>query len=286
MDGPAIVARTLSVVGAHVDKYGNRWQFHPQSDRHSKVACWGVLFDLLQTSSLLPRHVQSDKVVFGINQTMGDFKTQRPKKLDLVVAQPGGVNRPEGQNVRTFASLIKTWDILLDGGEKARLERLPTVFRGDVGSALIALEAKATMTAHQRALPRLYDELHSSHATTHASSDFAAACAFVMVNVASEFIRPPLNKGYLGGRAAEMSEHNQPRDAQLVIDKVHQMPRRVRPGEDGFDAIGIVVVNCRNDGSPFRIVTAPPAPGPTDDFNYDQMIRRLANIYDTRFANI
>lgn len=286
MDGPTILARTLTVVGDKIDKYGNRWQYHSRSDRHSKVACWGVLLDLMQTSALLREHIRNGKVLFGINHKMGDFKQQRPKKLDLVVARPGSDVTEKAKKAVTFASLTKTWGLLLSTAEQSRLDALPEIRRGPVGSVLVALEAKATMTAHQRALPRLYDELNSSHSTVHASSDFAAASAFVMVNVAPEFISTDINKWDLAERRAQVSTHKQPRDAQLVIDKVMKVPRRVKPGEEGFDAIGIVLVDARNDGSPFRIVTTPPAPTPDDDFYYDQMVRRLGHIYDSRFATI
>jgi hypothetical protein len=243
------------------------------------------MLDLMQTSELLRKHVQESKVIFGVNHKMGDFKQQRPKKLDLVVARPG--TTPIGKaSAVTFASLAKTWGILLKPSEKARLDALPEIRRGPVGSVLVALEAKATMTAHQRALPRLYDELNSSHLTVHASSDFAAASAFVMVNVASEFISPIINNWDLAERPPQVSLHKQPRDAQLVIDKVMKIPRRGKPGEEGFDAIGIVVVDCRNDGSPFNVVTGPPAPASGEDVQYDQMVRRLGHIYDSRFANI
>ncbi len=39
--GPEILARYLSTPG-DPDKHGNAWQYHPRSDRHSKVGCWGV----------------------------------------------------------------------------------------------------------------------------------------------------------------------------------------------------------------------------------------------------
>jgi hypothetical protein len=243
------------------------------------------MLDLMQTSSLLRNHVKEGKVIFGVNHKMGDFKQQRPKKLDLVIARPS--TAPAGEmSAVTLASLAKTWGILLQPTEQARLDALPEIRRGPVGSVLVALEAKATMTAHQRALPRLYDELNSSQSTVHASSDFAAASAFVMVNVAKEYVSTDINKWDLAERPPEVSVHKQPRDAQLVIDKVKQIPRRVKPGEEGFDAIGIVVVDCRNDGSPFTVVTGPPAPAPDDDFHYDQMVRRLGHIYDSRFATI
>lgn len=90
MFGPRILTRFLSAPGPP-DRHGFRWQYHSRSDRHSKVACWGVALDLLSTSALLRRHVESGKVVMGLNHTMVDFATSRRKDLDLVIARSTGV---------------------------------------------------------------------------------------------------------------------------------------------------------------------------------------------------
>jgi hypothetical protein len=52
MFGPEILVRTLSKA-TRVDRSGNRWQYHSRSDHHSKVACWGIIFDLLRTTLCL-----------------------------------------------------------------------------------------------------------------------------------------------------------------------------------------------------------------------------------------
>jgi len=84
MDGPNILCRTMTVPSI-TDEHGNSWQYHSRSDRHSKVACWGTLFDLLQYSALLRRHVEQGNVAFGVNHEFADFRTRRKKKLDLVI---------------------------------------------------------------------------------------------------------------------------------------------------------------------------------------------------------
>jgi hypothetical protein len=71
-----------------------------------------------------------------------------------------------------------------------------------------------------------------------------------------------------------------------VDAKIRELPRRTRPGEEGYDAIGIVVVHCRNDGTPVTVVTDPPAPPANDLFHYDAMIRRALHQYDFLFAGI
>lgn len=283
MYGPDILVRTLGKP-TRTDRFGNAWQYHSRSDHHSKVACWGIVFDLLRTCPLLRRHVGAGRVHFGINHEMRDFVHDRKKNLDLVLCTPaGGGAAPRG--ALDLAAMARDYAIDLIAEEASALAGLPILTRAPVGAVLMALEAKACMTAHQRALPRLYDELNSSHLTVHGATDQAIAAGFAMVNIAAEYLSPDLNKR---NRATdpEWSRHAQPRDAQLAIDKVRQLPRRSRPGDVGYDALAIVVIECANDGRPVRLVTGPPAPPPGDIHNYASMIDRLGHIYATRFKDL
>jgi hypothetical protein len=262
------------------DRYGNVWQYHSRSDHHSKVGCWGVVFDLLVSTPLLRRHVEAGAVCFGINHEMRDFVHDRKKNLDLVLCTPGGPTTTE-----TLASVAADYKIRLTEKEQTAFENLPPLTRAPVGSVLMALEAKACMTAHQRALPRLYDELNSSHLTVHGASDQAIAVAFTMVNVADTYLSPDLNKKNRTSDP-EWSQHKQPRDAQLAIDKIKQLPRRSKVDDVGYDAISIVVIEMANDGRPAKLVEAPPAPLKGDIYNYESMIARLSGIYATRFKDL
>lgn len=282
MYGPQILVRTLSEV-TRVDRYGNRWQYHSRSDHHSKVACWGIIFDLLRTNSLLRRHVEAGTVHFGINHEMRDFVHDRKKNLDLVLCTPSS-GSAKG-SVDSLAAMAGEYGIELSETEATELAALPALRRAPVGSVLMALEAKACMTAHQRALPRLYDELNSSHLTVHGSSDQAIAAGFAMINIAERYLSPDLNKKNRQ-TDPEWSQHNQPRDAQLAVDKVRQLPKRSKPGDTGYDALAIVVIDCANDGSPVKLVTAPPAPPAGDIYNYAAMIDRLSHTYSTRFKDL
>lgn len=279
MDGPKILVRTLSSAIVR-DRYDNAWQYHSRSDLHSKIACWGIIFDLMASTPLLRRHVETGTVCFGINHEMRDFVHDRKKNLDLVLCTPAGPTTSE-----TLASLAKNYQIELTADERKALEKLPQLVRAPVGSVLMALEAKACMTAHQRALPRLYDELNSSHLTVHGASDQAIAVAFTMVNIADNYLSPDLNKK---NRLTdpEWSKHRQPRDAQLAIDKIKQLPRRSKVGDTGYDAISIVVVDMANDGRPVRLVEDAPAPPKGDIYYYENMIARLSGLYATRFKDL
>src|SRR4029079_12501854 len=152
MHGPIILARTLTIPS--LKGKGTLWQYHPRSDHHSKVACWGILFDLLQNSNLLREHVASGRLIFGINHEMRDFRTGRKKDLDLVLARPGTVAL---KKPLTFRSLLTKWGILLNAEERRRLAQLPDPVQHSVGAVHLALEAKACMTEHGKARPRLYD---------------------------------------------------------------------------------------------------------------------------------
>jgi len=271
MRGLQILARTLSVP-APIGRSKARWQYHPRSDRHSKVACWAILFDLLQESALLRQHISGGSVVFGINHEMRDFKLNRTKNLDLVLCTPGGTVR----NARSLLDLAERYEIRLDEDERGLLGQLPAIHEGPVGTVHCAVEAKACMTEHMKARPRLYDELNSSHQTIHGSSDMVIAVAFAMVNISTEFNSP--------GRHGQRSIHRQPNVTVSVIEKLEELPRRIKTGQEGFDAMAIVVVECRNDGqTPVRVVDTPPAPPRGDIFHYESMVRRVAHLYDSRF---
>lgn len=283
MHGTRLLARTLSTCTVLDKKLHNAWQYHSRSDHHSKVACWGILFDLLLTSRVLADHFRERRVAFGINHEMRDFRTGRKKNLDLVICTPGTA-KEAGRSQLDFRDLAKDWRIALDEEANRGLDALPPIRQELVGEVHVALEAKACMTAHRKARPRLYDELSSSHQTIHGSSANAIAAGFVMVNVADEFISPDRNKWSLAERPAAITKHKQPDDTLAVLEKIREIPRRASTQEAGFDALGVVVVNCRNDGkAPFKIVEASPAVDPGDVLHYDSMIRRAAKLYESRF---
>jgi hypothetical protein len=281
--GPDILARYLSTPGAP-DKYGQRWQYNSRSDRHSKVGCWGVAFDLLAQSSLMQAHARGGKVVLGVNHEMRDFHTNREKVLDLVIARPAS---PVGDRALNFRDLVGQYGIELDREQQSLLDELPDIKIAPVGAVLVALEAKATMTAHVKSLPRLYDELNSSHLAIHGASSQALAIAYVQINSASAFMSSVINSERISeGLPPRMSVHRQPADTLRVLDKVAQIPRRSGKSGNGFDAIGVTVLDFGNDGGPVDVVTAEPAPQPGTNFHYDGMVVRMANEYDATFAHI
>lgn len=281
MHGPSVLIESLRRQKI-ADRYGNQWQYHSRSDRHSKVACWGVALDMLATSRLLRRHVAEGKVVLGVNHTMRDYARGRKKDLDLVFVRPEGEPAPG----RGFAQLVDRYDVDLTPAQRALLADLPDWPIAPVGAVMVALEAKAAMTAHIRALPRLYDELNSSHLCVHGASRQALAIGFAIINASPRFLSPDMNKRDLSAAAPTLGQEPQPRSLLRTLEKIAEIPRRSNVRETGFDGLGVVVVDGVNDGSPFRLVTAPPAPQPGAPFHYDGIIARMANEYDTTFSSV
>lgn len=238
------------------------------------------MFDLLGQSAVLRDHVGSGKVVFGLDHRMHDYAADRPKNLDLVIARPSGTTERTG---RTFRDLPQLHNMHLSPQQTQRLEELPNPEEGPVGAVLLALEAKAMFTSFGKSYPRFYDELNSSHRAIHGSSNNALAVGLAIINVAETFISPIINPDYPISGEAEVSRHKQPKDAVGAIEKVKQLPRRSGDEGVGYEGLGVVLVDCPNDGSRVSVATVPDVP---ENFQYERMITRIANEYDVRFRNI
>lgn len=285
-----ILARTMSRARLMKKTAPCKWQYHPRSDHHSKVACWGVMFDLMLASDLMREHAAEGRIAFGINHVLVDHTNGRRKNLDLVVCRPSITAASSGakkaKTTATFAQLAMQFGLELTDDDMAALQALPTLTRRDVGSVLIALEAKAAMTEFGKARPRLYDELQSSHTVVHGDTDSAIAVGLALINSSSLFISPTKNPCIEWGAPEQESKHEQPRQLQLTIEKIRSLPRREAPGRPGFDAIAAVALECRNDGkSPVTLMTSV-ASGAVDDrdvLSYSTMINRTVGNYASRF---
>jgi hypothetical protein len=271
VDGPDIIANTLSRPSGP-DRYGNVWQYHSRSNRHTKVASWAVLYDLLQHSPRLAEHATAGKIVFGIDQQM------------LVISRPGpGTLRKQAA---TMYSLAVEWDIRLTPAQQQTLAELAPLAEGPTGDVLVALEAKACMTEHVKALTRLSAELTATYATVHGANPQAIAVGIAVINASKIFLSSDRNKYDLNQRHPTVNDHpaNAPERAVEKVRKIHR--RTADSTRDGFDAFGTIVVDMRNDGSPVTVVSASPAPAPEDADSYQRMIGQIVESYDDTFGGI
>jgi hypothetical protein len=279
--GEQILARTMEA-GLVTDRHGNKWQYHSRSDHHSKAACWAIMFDLLRSCPLLRAHATEGKIGFGINHELRDFRVNRKKNLDLVVC----VGQPLSEPKSSLAKYGEEIGVQLTDEERQELAHLPELRRGAVSNVHLALEAKACMTEHGKARPRLYDELASSFQAIHGDTNNAIAAAFVMINCAEKFASPSSrNPGRVRKNRLVFNEHKQPEVALKVLEKMMELPRRSDEKQMGFDAVGITMINCQNDGSPVTINEVVNAQI-SSIVRYGALIQRLAHLYATKFGSI
>lgn len=275
MEGLDILLRTLSIP-TRKGKASKPVQYHPRSDHHSKVTCWATIFDLLLTCGHLRKHAEEGIIGFGINHRMVDFQQNRKKDLDLVICSPGDAMEADAP---TFGEIGERYGVRLTTAQVKKLEALPKLRSCSVGSVLVAVEAKACMTEHQKARPRLYDELSSSGLTINGDTKAAIAACHVLINAAESFVSPT--------RQGQVNTHSQPKAARVVLEKVGELRRRSSEDEVGFDAVGTILVDFKNDGSPVTLV------GKMGDGTmvpisqtYEEMIRRISTIYSSRWRSL
>jgi len=212
-----------------------------------------MLADLVGACPLLARHAREGTVAYGINARVC-FPNGKAKKLDLAIGVPESpIERPAGMDI----------------GHTDGIARL-----------LVACEAKAVMTEHIKAKPRVYDELSSSHEIVHQGQPDAVATGVCVVNLASEFVSP------LRQRSADqlvVTRHAQPWVATSVIDHLRGLPRREGIGQVGFEAFATIVVETDNRARS-RLVTDMPAPQPGQADDYQTFISTIARRYSERFS--
>lgn len=275
MRGPDILARTLSVPTRRGDSE-SAWQYNSRSDHHSKVACWTVLFDLLVECDAMRASASAGRIGFGINREMvGPIN----KKLDLVVTTTQS-NRAAVKR-QHFADLVAEYGISLTADDQRALEDLPSIemdAKRDLPTVAVALEAKACMTEHVKSLPRLYAELLAAGYVAKIASPNCITAAYSIVNAAPTFVTPSGD-----GR---INRHSQPDATRRVLSMIRDAVPIAETSKYGYDAVGVTVLHCRNDGkTPVAVADDPEyAPRYTDRIRYEQMITRICSEFYSRFA--
>lgn len=275
MRGPEILARTMSE-GSRRGRGPQPWQYHSRSDSHSKLACWTLLFDLLVECDALRHAAQRGALGFGINHVMiGPIN----KTLDLVVTlvPPGR----SGAARTTFRQLADRLHVVLDDDDLRLLDELPDLEQDradDVSEVAIAVEAKACMTEHIKSLPRLHAEILATGYLARKAAPRCITVSYNLVNAAPSFVTP--------SSEGKVNRHTQPSDARKVAEMIRTAVPTVSDARDyGYDVVGVTVLDCRNDGSPVRIVHDPSmAPAKTDRTHYERMIRSLCSEFRGRFG--
>lgn len=251
---PELFATWMSNHVANDKKFGRKvFRYHPRSDEHSKSLCKMILNDFIRACPLLADHIRNGTVVCAIN-TEFDFNG-KTKTLDLAIGEPADPVMPT-----TLDSPLSS---------KVRMSHIR-----------FSCEAKQTMTEHSKSIPRLFDELSSSHAIVHREPN-AIAAGIVVVNIADRFASPTRQQA-----TGELifTAHTQPYVAARVIEKLSQLTMSSAESAHGFDAFAVVTVNCDNVGT-CTLHTETPSPQGGHIHHYQTFINQISSLYATRFGN-
>ncbi|HYC44840.1 MAG TPA: hypothetical protein VED01_05075 [Burkholderiales bacterium] len=202
------------------------------------------------------------------------------KTLDLVVCAVPPTR--SGRVRRSFIDLVEVYGIQITPAEQAILATFPPMLEersDDVSEVLIALEAKACMTEHGKAIPRLFAEILATGYLAKLAAPRSITVSYTVVNAAQEFITT--------SGSTPTRQHNQPRDAQAVVEMLGTaIPTAASFPSFGYDAIGVTVVDCRNDGSAVTLLSEAPSPGVNRYYHYDRMMRTICAEFRSRFSNL
>lgn len=168
--------------------------------------------------------------------------------------------------------------IVLDAADTSALSGLPLLYedrKDDVSEVAVALEAKACMTKHVNAIPRLHAEILAAGYLAKRAAPRCISVSYSLVNAATTFVSPS------GKR--KVTRHNQPDDARRVVQMLSQaIPTASDSRDYGYDVIGTTVIDCRNDGSHVTVVQGGPAPTINDRTHYERMLRSLCSEFRGR----
>ena len=259
-------------------------QYDSRSDLHSKVACWCLLFDLLEHARNGPggpyqlwQDVSDGRLGFRTNHKL--IGTTLSKKLDLVVCEVA----PTAPLGRHFVDIASELDIRIeDASDKALFQSLRSakfheVGPDHVGNARIVVEAKAAMSDLVGAMPRLYGEILASGFVARDAQDARGTPKMVMASL--NLVNTSLD--FLASTNGKM-RHNGPGDAQRLSKMLADAFRvglvsKAHRGQGVFDAVGITPVVCVNDRKiPVKLdrtLKVPP------NARYVQMVQDICNKY-------
>lgn len=231
------------------------YRYHPRSNAVSVRLGEFVAADIYDASANLRERVGRGAAAYSVDQPFLWDEGGEEERIDLAIGIPS-----EPPSDLGFLGIPKS----------TLLTRL-----------FVAIEAKAVMTEHIGAKPRLRRELISAHVLTHERDQQAIAAGITIVNVSREYVSPGTQRAD-GSWPMDASTRNMPHEAESLMEYLRRMRVRRTLNETGFDAYCHVVISTDNIG-PCTLVTGPPAPHLGDDDHYATFLARVVELLDRRF---
>lgn len=285
--GPELIVQTMSTLrryGNDADRSQFEWQYHSRSDFHSRIAALAVTVDLLRESSELQALARSGAIGFQVNPKLTD-RAGRVKTLDLMIGRLDDQADWSSEGSLTLVALMEREGIAMSPESWETVHALPNLPVAPLKSAMVVLENKACMTAFRKAAPRLRNELEGAvDAINHTNPD-AVAAALVLVNASASFYSPTMRQNaYVSPVERALSKHVQPAETIAAIEKLMEIPLRRSTSGNGYDDLGLLVVEAENSGTPWAAVDDPArgAPPREDIHHYVSMIQHMAALVRSR----
>lgn len=223
--------------------------YNPRSDKHSNVLAKLVVRDLLGFCQPMLEKAKTGKLVYQLNQTL--YTGTADWNVDLVLGEPplGAGSELEACGIaRTAPSTIQ-----------------------------IALEIKAVMTEHRKAIKNRKRDFEAHHDHVHRYSNRAIAAGLLLINGAASF-RSPL-------RPAPTSHKNPEKLVEHCIRELRAVSTRSNMNGTGLEAKGALVVDFDNQNlSKASYISRGSAPAVGDPLHYDAFLQRICGSYQERFG--
>ena len=222
--------------------------YHPRSDKHSNVLAQAIVDDLVQYCSRIGERARAGQIVYDLNFQLRAGTADW--NVDLVLGSPA-----------------------LGAGPPAATE---VIARACPATVQIAIELKAVMTEHRKAVKNRKRDLEAHHEHVHNYNNQTVAGGVLIINAAKTF-RSPLRDG--------VTTHRDP--GKLVAHCINELRSvATRGGSTGYglEAKCAIVVDVDNQNfTKACYVTTAPAIPVGDPLHYDAFIRTICEQYTRRF---
>jgi len=208
-----------------------------------------LVHDLLHNCPSMKERASAGQLVYDLNFTI--FTGTSEWNVDLVFGEPPLEMEPPDPAV----SIVRT---------------APSTVQ-------IAVEAKAVMTEHRKAIKNRKRDLEAHHDHVHRYNARAIAGGVLLINSAPLF-KSPLR--------AEPTRHHQPEAlVKHCVDQLRAVATRTSADGAGMDAKAAIVLDMENITlGRVRYAKSPPAPSVGDPMHYDAFIQAMCNQYSERFC--
>lgn len=222
--------------------------YHPRSDKHSNQLGRDIANDLVRQCPLIAERCACGELVASLNFTLR--VGQADWNVDLVFGVPAEQNPPEdGESVRWSAP--------------AKVQ--------------IALEFKAVMTEHRKAVKNRKRDLEAHHEHVHNYDELAIAGGVLVVNASPTFRSPLRQKETVHRKPDELVRH--------CISELRSVATRGGKTGYGLEAACALVVDADNqDNSAARYAATEGVPMSGDPLHYDTFLRTICDQYRRRFT--